>query len=253
MTITCADTVLALKPLSFEFENADSVFVYAIKISHFIGEISRLSALCNAKELARSRRYLSVNDSNRFVVSRALLRLVLSQFTRQNPESIEIEVGPNKKPILKNKDFDLHFNVSHTRQCALIAVAQSPVGIDVEEALNAIEYAPIMETCFSVNEKIVVNLQADALAAFYKQWTRKEAALKCWGKGIDDDIKSLELLNGFNQFGHGDRVFNGGDLMVMSFEMPEHKIAALACTEKMDMNHVFLSNLTLSFLPDQTK
>jgi len=71
-------------------------------------------------------------------------------------------VGPQGKPQLA--DGGLHFNLSHSDEVVMVAVADRPVGCDIE--------------------KIVVEDGRDI--AFYERWTRREAGLKMCGCGFAD-------------------------------------------------------------------
>jgi 4'-phosphopantetheinyl transferase len=241
--INCLNLGFPPKGLGFTIEEQDSILLYAIKLEDFIAHISYLSGLCSPIELARSRRYLSETDNHRFVVTRGLLRMVLAKILQTEPQLIKIGIGENKKPQLKENPLGISFNISHTSEYAMIAVSKTLIGVDVEDALNVIDYPPIMEACFSMNEIIFVRTQADALKAFYTIWTRKESILKLIGKGIDDDMKQIEVLNGMNSidsivFLQEDRTYQ-----IATFELPEGKIASLACLATVDLEHVKFVNL----------
>lgn len=249
--LNCLNLNLPFHEMKFDLDAPDSILIFGVKLQTFYTNVFYLSSLCTPKELARSRRYLSENDSMRFVISRGLLRLVLAKILHKEPEDIEIEIGENKKPQLKDKSLKISFNISHTSDCALIAISNSPIGIDVENAQNLIEFEPIMDTCFSINEKIFVDVQADSLKAFYTLWTRKEAVLKLFGKGIDDDIKRIEVLDGHNPVDASVFEAAHSGLKVISFDLFEDKIAALACLNTVNLNSLKFIKLNQDVLKEK--
>lgn len=249
--LNCLNLNLSFSEMLFDLDAPDSILIFGIKLQTFNPNILYLSSLCTPKELARSRRYLSENDSKRFVITRGLLRSLLAQILKKEPKEIEIEIDENKKPQLKDKTLKLHFNISHTSDCALIVISNSPVGVDVEFAQNIIDYQPIMETCFSMNEKIFVDVQADSLKAFYTLWTRKESVLKLFGKGIDDDINRIEVLDGINPVDASLIAAAPIDLQVISFELFDGKIAALACLNTVNTDHVKFIHLKQDVLKEK--
>lgn len=248
ITLNCLNSNLAFSEMNFELHGPDSILLFAVKLETFKDDVFYLSRLCTPKELARSRRYLSENDSKRFVITRGLLRLVLAEVLNKKAEDIELEIGENKKPKLKDNSLGINFNISHSSDCALIAISKSPVGVDVENAQNLIEYAPIMDTCFSINEKIYVDVHADSLKAFYTLWTRKEAVIKLFGKGIDDDIKLIEVLDGQNLVDSAVFDSKNIDLQVLSLDLHEGKIAALACLNSVHLDQLKFINLNEDIL-----
>ncbi len=139
----------------------------------------------NHEDLARFNRYANSAARNMFAASRGVLRLLLGKILDRPAASLKIANREHGKPYLP--DFpDLHFNISHSRNLALIAIARQPVGVDVEYLHRSVDYSSIMRRFFSSAE------QADwerypvpsPAEAFFRGWTRKEAILKATGEGI---------------------------------------------------------------------
>jgi 4'-phosphopantetheinyl transferase len=117
------------------------------------------------------------------------------------PAATELAADPSGKPRLASAPERLSFNISHSDDLALVAVAagDTPVGIDVERlkprrdlvrlaarwlpAEDAAAVAAAPET-----EPPVVDPEAasatDRERAFYAAWTRHEARVKCTGAGL---------------------------------------------------------------------
>ena len=169
--------------------------------------------LCGAMELLddteriRAARFVFEKDRNRFVVSHALTRHAIANCLGCEPASVQFDTDSNGKPFLVNAPQELRFNISHTSDRAMIAIAWGQeVGIDIEKhrPLNVLELA---QRFFAPGE--VLELQSappqEQLPAFFRCWTRKESFVKAIGKGLrlpldqfcvsvnDTDCKSLLL------------------------------------------------------------
>lgn len=69
-----------------------------------------------------------------YLQSRGLLRTVLGHLTGQLPEKVTFAALPHGKPQLVGNN--LQFNLSHNQHWLAIAIAKSPVGIDIEFSEN---------------------------------------------------------------------------------------------------------------------
>lgn len=95
----------------------------------------------------------------RWAASRWALRQALSRYLGVEPGALELRSAAAGKPWLADAP-DLRFNLSHSAAVALIAISVGrEVGIDVERR----RHRP---------------------AAFYEEWTRREAIGKCFGVGL---------------------------------------------------------------------
>ncbi len=84
----------------------------------------------------------------------------------------------NEKPYFKDYPF-VRFSVSHSGSLVVVAMAETEVGIDVEE-IKEKPYGRIIERNFTAGEAAEVK----DLESFLKVWTKKEAYLKLTGDGL---------------------------------------------------------------------
>jgi 4'-phosphopantetheinyl transferase len=104
-----------------------------------------------------------------------------------DPRALGFAEGPNGKPALDTDAEGLRFNLSHSGDVALIAVALArEVGVDVELPRRAVDHVAIAR-------RVLGDAKAQWLAAldpvdrareFLRVWVRWEAVLKCRGTGI---------------------------------------------------------------------
>ena len=133
-----------------------------------------------------------------------------------------IATTPSGKPYLKDHP-NLFFNLSHTDNLILIAIANSPVGVDVEKNERNADKEAIIKHFFSDREQHSFFSQPEnqRQLAFVKGWTRKEAILKATGEGLSamkkyevsfEPVTDYPLLNKeeYNSFKISDFTPNDG-------------------------------------------
>ena len=120
-------------------------------------------------------------DRRQSVAAYLLLKEALrSQYgISDNPQ---LALGPNGKPFLPDYP-GIHFNLSHCRRAVACAVAESPVGVDIE--VIAPVDAEVARQVLSATERREVERADAPEVAFARLWTRKEAVVKLTGEGID--------------------------------------------------------------------
>lgn len=139
----------------------------------------------SADETARARRFHFDRDRARYVRGRGFLRSILGQVCGQYPEHLFFGTGAQGKPFLQNSP--MAFNLSHSRDLAVLAVSQTcPVGIDVEFIDRQADIAGLTQICMTPTEAGVLGALPDAARAarFFAFWTAKEARMKLTGDGM---------------------------------------------------------------------
>lgn len=157
-------------------------------------EYERLNATLAKDELARADRFLLPEIRKRFVVCRGRTRTLLAQLTGQSAAEIQFEYEQWGKPRLRTgRTSPLQFNVSHSGDWALLAVAASPVGIDLEVQQARFRYRSIASQVISPQEQAAWNAvpARDRDAAMMRLWVCKEALLKAMGLGIAEGLQQI--------------------------------------------------------------
>lgn len=85
------------------------------------------------------------------------------------------------KPMLKEVS-NIHFSISHCKEAIAVAVADRPVGIDVETLRMPSE--ALAERVMDEGEKLRFDISDTPEDFFTALWTAKEAVMKCRGTGI---------------------------------------------------------------------
>jgi 4'-phosphopantetheinyl transferase len=159
--------------------------IYRTSISALEPHHERLSSLLSDDEVQRALAYRLSAPRRRFELVRGALRSLLSAFLGCGAREVAIERNAEGKPQLRAAaEPPLHFNVSHSRDMALFALSSAaPVGVDIEYIDQSIDAEVVMQTAFSDAERAACRAagEGDALAEFFRIWTRKEARIKASG------------------------------------------------------------------------
>lgn len=140
-----------------------------------------------APERERAAAFLRDDAARRWVASRWALRQVLSRYLDEPAAAIALELGENGKPQLADRSSRLRFNLSHSGDLALVAVAPDrEVGVDVEQIEPARDLLALAERALApaAAAEIRAAAPAEQPLAFHRAWTRHEARLKCLGVGL---------------------------------------------------------------------
>ena len=202
-------------------QNMDVWRVNVTENEVFIDDFLKVLSL---SEIARASRYVRTGDRNRSVISRGALRVILGNYLDEPPQALCFAEGVNKKPRL-DYNTGLFFNVSHSGDWILIAVAASEIGVDVEYINPGFEYQDVLEDYF-VDEEIEFIMQASSTERFYMLWTRKEALSKGTAAGLDALLKYFPALDGIPTI-DGDALSIENDWFINSFNISANYVASV--------------------------
>lgn len=145
---------------------------------------------------ARADKFKHEDDRKRCLCADMLARKMLAKAANVAPEHISFTYGDKGKP---HANLPLHFNVSHAGAYVLCAVADAPIGADIEQikpfrAGMVARYFTAAEAAYVWNGTPIPDgnvTDADTCARFYRVWTAKEAYVKMTGTGISTDLGAV--------------------------------------------------------------
>lgn len=154
-----------------------------------------MDRLLSADELDRAERFRGAQCKARYIASRGVLRMLLSQRLGADPATLPIvEQKPFGKPTLRGR-VPIHFNLAHSGPQALFAFSSAgEVGVDIEH-VRELDPVALSRTCFSQNEQQQLQMvpRSDRLEAFFDGWVRKEAVMKADGRGVALGLDSFSV------------------------------------------------------------
>lgn len=177
----------------------EEMAVFCLKVSDFEQNLTQLKELLTVNEVLKSDNFVMDKDRKRFIVTRGVLKIILSKFLNKHPEDIEFYYEQNLKPRVKAQNSNLHFNVTHSADRIMIAISSKPIGVDIEHVDEGFGFDQILDVTFNDQELEYIQNSNNKSEAFYLLWTRKEAFLKATGKGIDDDLQNIPALTGVHE------------------------------------------------------
>nr|WP_320014771.1 4'-phosphopantetheinyl transferase superfamily protein [uncultured Desulfobacter sp.] len=149
------------------------------------------ACLCPA-EIQKANRYLKQSDRHLSLVSRALVRYLIAEVTRQDPQSLRFSTNKHGKPFLVGFP-EIHFNLSHSHGAAVCAFCRNAaVGVDVEDIGRRTDLS-IAKRFFSSYETALITKVSgtEKRKLFFDIWTLKEAYIKAVGKGLTIPLNSF--------------------------------------------------------------
>jgi 4'-phosphopantetheinyl transferase len=145
-------------------------------------------------ERARAARFHFPIDQARFALCRSTLRRLLAEATGTPSLELQLGEGPYGKPFLIHPEHGPHFNLSHTKGLAVIALSKAhSLGVDTEAADRSVKALELAARVFTPDEiSTLTPLEDSALTErFFRYWTAKEAFLKATGRGLSLDPRKL--------------------------------------------------------------
>lgn len=109
-----------------------------------------------------------------------------------NPVFRETEHG---KPMIKGHE-DIHFNISHCKTGVACAIADKPIGIDIEHIRGAYD-KNLINYVFNHEEARMIEKATNPQMEFTRLWTMKESLTKMTGTGLCDSEQLKLLLEGY--------------------------------------------------------
>ena len=182
----------------------DDVHVWRAFLPQEQSRLDHFEVILSPDERARSAKFRRAEDRAAFILSRGILRHLLSLYTETPPERIQFDYTEFGKPLLYSESgaSALSFNVSHSGEWSLFAVARNhEIGIDVEHIRTNLDAPQIARRFFSLREaKYIREAVGEAQTKrFYEIWVCKEAYVKAVGNGLSMSMKEFTVPLGLHE------------------------------------------------------
>jgi 4'-phosphopantetheinyl transferase len=193
------------------------------------------AALLDAVEQERAARFVFERDHFRFVAAHAALRRILARYAHEAPAALRFALDDNGKPYLSApRCADFGWNLSHSGDLAVVAVAAGAVGVDIECERPLPDLPALAQRCLTAAEADTLAAcdESARVAAFLRVWTRKEACLKAIGAGLElephDFTTGLEAAERAVQLNWAGRDY---PLVVRSVDCADGALVAVAVAQ----------------------
>ena len=183
----------------------------------------------STEEQQRAHRFHFESDQRSFMIYHSCKRLILSCHLNKEPKDIVISFQEKGKPFLK--DEPLTFNLSHTKEMAVLAVANGvEIGVDIEKIKTSANYLDIAKRFFHPDEYQQLMEFEDAQQQqqqFYILWTAKEAILKATGEGIAAGLNKFSVQQHLSNLDELKHTYPE-TITLMPLSVPDNYVATLA-------------------------
>lgn len=178
---------------NFALPTPTEVHVWIARLDLPSADLAGLTAATSRAERAQAARFWRREDGDRYLSSHGMLRLILAAYLACDPLSLQFTLGEHGKPALEDRSLD--FNLSHSGDMALIAIARNRrVGVDVEQLrLTMPGFDDVAGRVCTPDEmaRLASLAQPERTHAFLRLWTRKEALSKATGEGIQGVMRGV--------------------------------------------------------------
>jgi len=179
--------------------NRESIHVWIIDLAEKENLSKQRLETLSKTEQDRASRFRFNTHRIRYINRWFAYRHILAQYTDTKAENITIERDSKGKPHLIG--FPLEFNTSSSADTAIIALAKTAVGADIEKHREDIFETDCRKLGFlspSETSQYVSLPENIHAISFLALWTLKEAYLKALGRGLTIDPKeiSFDLVDG---------------------------------------------------------
>lgn len=179
----------------------DELHVRSLRFADAAALEDRFERQLDDDERERSRRFATDELRRRWAIGRGAVREILAGYLGVAARDVQIVPQPcaacgrpHGKPALAPPAGGLHFNVSHTGELLLVAVAQGrEVGIDAEPHGRARPLASTARSWLADPETRALERlpPEEREQALLRLWTLKEAYLKAVGVGLNADPREV--------------------------------------------------------------
>lgn len=135
-------------------------------------------------------KYRRWQDAQLSLLGRVLLQKGLK--SHYHIDEVFVERSSDNKPYLK--DQPLHFNISHSKELVVCAIAEFSIGIDVEFIDQKINYLDF-QFQMTADEFLKIDRSQNQIGDFFSYWTQKESVMKAHGGGMMIPLDSFEIVN----------------------------------------------------------
>ena len=152
--------------------------------------LKKYYCLLNNQEKAKLNRFRFSKDRHQFLVSRALLKTVLSFYHAQvSAKDWRFRCNKYGKPAISNKSVidPVQFNMAHCDGMIVLAITRkNKIGVDVEYLNRPDSFFEVAANSFSSMEQAALSKLPEnkRRKRFLELWTLKESYIKATGKGL---------------------------------------------------------------------
>ncbi len=194
--------------------------------------IAAAQLLLSAAERERAARFGTAELRARYVAGRATLRLLLGRYLGMAGEDVPLARARRGRPELRLANAP-DFNVSHTRDAALFAIAPSlRIGVDLERRDRGVDAERLARKFLTAYEREAMEALPPGARReyFLRLWTCKEAMSKATGDGLSAPLSRMSVSADAGQLAlaDGPAPYVAADWRLLAIDVPDSHMATAA-------------------------
>jgi 4'-phosphopantetheinyl transferase len=157
------------------------------------------ACLLSEAEQQQRARFVFARDQHRYLVTRALVRTVLSRYADIAPAEWTFASNAFGRPEISNENGDargISFSISHTNSLIVLGIAhRRALGVDTENACLRQAPVEIADRFFAPQEMAALYAlpQEDRQRRFFEYWTLKESYIKARAMGLSIPLDKFSI------------------------------------------------------------
>jgi 4'-phosphopantetheinyl transferase len=190
--------------LALSSDRVDLWFLFANEVFATTGLTDLYRNFLSVQEKQQEQRFYFAKDRHRYLLTRALVRIVLSRYVPIAASDWHFEPSAYGRPMIVNDHElvrSLSFNISHTDGLIVLAITRARlIGVDTELARREISLA-VADRYFSPKEVAAVKVLPAGLQRrrLLDLWTLKESYIKARGMGLSIPLNKFSFNLDENQ------------------------------------------------------
>jgi 4'-phosphopantetheinyl transferase len=211
------------------------IHLWTLSLNASKDQVKQVWSVLSPEEIKKAYYYKYEPLQHNYIVTQAVLRMLLSAYLAIRLEDIKLGVHKKGKPYLIN-DPSLFFNISNSQGICVYAFSHdAEVGVDIEKIRDLPDLDLLIEKNLTPREKQYFLKDPDnRLTRFFRFWTFKESFLKAIGEGMRLTPENLEfsLEDGTIRLQFANYEVDAADWQFKDFTREGNYTGALAYTGK---------------------
>lgn len=211
------------------------IHLWTVSIDALKNQVKQLESLLSEEEKKKKSFYKFEHTQLSYVVSQAVLRMLLASYLDIKPGDVKLGAHKKGKPYLIH-DRSVFFNISNSFDLCVYAFSgDAEVGIDLEKIRDLPDLDQMIEKNLTRRErKYLVKDPDHKLNLFFRFWTFKESYLKAIGEGMRLSPENLEfsMQDGAINLRSVNYGFDGTEWQFQEFSRPGSYTGTLTYTGK---------------------
>lgn len=193
--IRCSTVLLPNWTDKSDFIIDDHVDIWRLPMDQIKTKIKSFLKYLSPQETKIMNRLKKESEKVHYILGKGFLKFLTSKYLDCAPMDIEIELGMNDKPYIKDVS-EFNFNISYAQNWVIFGFCNEEVGVDIEYVDKKFDFFPLINEWFTKPEANFIERAYSPRHEFFKLWTRKESLLKATSLGTVDDLQMINCLDG---------------------------------------------------------